>query len=268
MLGTEYLCTQTFPDKKLRCDLVFLCEPTGLNVVLGQRGKVEIIVKTKGKTAHSSTPRAGINALEKMMPVLDRIFKKSGNNMSRHPLLGESSVTVTDLICRPGAMSIIPDECEISIDRRYLLGESVEELLEEFENLFEEIKKDDPQFEATVCVRKLVERSYTGYEKEVQKYHPPWITDKGHPLVQKTLRALKKIGQNPEIKYWKFGTDGSMTSALMGIPTIGYSGTEERYAHTPEEMVNIEMMMQSLEGYFSIISELLELEPEQFPNAN
>ncbi len=57
----------------------------------------------------------------------------------------------------------------------------------------------------------------------------------------------------------KFGTDGSMTSALMGIPTIGYSGTEERFAHTPEEMVNIEMMMQSLEGYFSIVSELLEL---------
>ena len=39
-------------------------------------------------------------------------------------------------------------------------------------------------------------------------------------------------------------------------------------AHTPKEMVNIEMMMQSLEGYFSIISELLELEPAQFPNAN
>ena len=66
-------------------------------------------------------------------------------------------------------------------------------------------------------LRKLVERSYTGYEKEVQKYHPPWITDEGHPFVKKTLRALKKIGQNPEIKYWKFGTDGSMTSALMGI---------------------------------------------------
>jgi hypothetical protein len=55
-----------------------------------------------------------------------------------------------------------------------------------------------------------------------------------------------------------------MTAALMGIPTIGYSGTEERFAHTPGEMVNIEMMMQSLEGYFAIISELFELEPAQF----
>jgi len=55
-----------------------------------------------------------------------------------------------------------------------------------------------------------------------------------------------------------------MTSGLMDIPTIGYSGTEERYAHTPEEMVNIEMMMQSLDGYFSIISELIELEFDNF----
>jgi putative selenium metabolism hydrolase len=266
MFGTEYLCKKTFPEKEIGCDLVFLCEPTGLDVVLGQRGKVEIVVKTKGKTAHSSVPSAGINALEKMIPVLDHIFKKISNNMGKHPLLGDSSVTVTNLICKPGALSIIPDECEISIDRRYMLGERVEKLLEEFEQLFEQIKKDDPQFEATVCARKFIERSYTGYEKEVQKYHPPWITDEGHPLVQKALFALKKVGQHPEIKYWKFGTDGSMTAGLMGIPTIGYSGSEERFAHTPDEMVNIEMMMQSLEGYFSIITQLLEVNPDPFKN--
>ncbi len=263
MFGMEYLCKQTLPDKKIGCDLVFLCEPTGLNVVLGQRGKVEIVVQTKGKTAHSSIPQEGINALEKMMPVLHYVFKRFNKSLRSHPLLGDSSVTITNLVCRPGALSMIPDECEISIDRRYMPGESVEELLEEFRLLFKEIKKDDPQFEATVYVRKLLERSYTGYEKEVQKYHPPWITDEEHTFVQKTLRALKKIGQNPEIKYWKFGTDGSMTSALMDIPTIGYSGTEECFAHTSTELVNIEMMMQSLEGYFSIISELLELEPDQ-----
>jgi putative selenium metabolism hydrolase len=264
MLGMEYLCQKTFPAKKLGCDLVFLCEPTGLDVVLGQRGKVEIVVKTKGKTAHSSTPGAGINALEKMMPVLDYIFTDMSGNLRNHPILGDSSVTVTDLICRPGTLSIIPDECEISIDRRYMPEESLKDLLEEFEHLFEDIKKDDPQFEATVSVRKVVEKSYTGYEKKVQKYHPPWLTNPEHPLVQRTLLALKRTGQQPDIKYWKFGTDGSMTAGLLGIPTIGYSGTEEHYAHTSDELVNIAMMMQSLEGYFAIISELLGLESGPF----
>jgi len=261
MFGIEYLLKKTFPGKGLGCDLFILCEPTGLDLVLGQRGKVEIVVKTKGRAAHSSTPQAGINALEKMMPVLDHIFNKMSQKKSRHPLLGDSSITVMNLVCRPGALSIIPDECEISIDRRYAFGETVDNLLEEFEHLFTQIKKEDPQFKASVCARKSVEKSYTGYEKEVFKYHPPWITDENHPFVRKTIKALKKIGQTPKIKYWKFGTDGSMTAALMGIPTIGYSGTEERYAHTSAEMANIEMMMRSLEGYFSIISELLKLEP-------
>lgn len=119
------------------------------------------------------------------------------------------------------------------------------------------IQQTDPDFKAAVHPRKFVETSYTGYQKEVRKYHPPWITEADHPFAVKTMNALKKIGQTPEINYWKFGTDGSMTAALLGIPTIGYSGTEEKYAHTPEEQVNIEMMLKSLEGYYAIIIELL-----------
>jgi putative selenium metabolism hydrolase len=259
MFGMEYLCLKTLPEKQLTADLVFLCEPTGLNVVLGQRGKVELVVKTMGRTAHSSRPEAGINALEKMMPVLQFIFKDISHGFKTHELLGTSSVTVTNLVCRPGTLSIIPDECEISIDRRYMPGQDVDDLLREFKDLFVEIQKRDPQFEASTYPRTFVERSYTGYEKEVRKYHPPWITDVAHPFVQKTLKALKAVGQEAKIDYWKFGTDGSMTAGIMGIPTIGYSGTEECYAHTPDEIVNIDMMVKSLEGYYSIIKELLGL---------
>ncbi len=260
MFGMEYLCNKTLPERNVVVDIVFLCEPTGLDVVLGQRGKVELVVKTKGRTAHSSIPQAGINALEKMVPVLDHIFNKMSQNITSHELLGDTSITVTNLVCKPGALSIIPDECEISIDRRYMPDQTIEDLLKEFEALFTELKKSDPKFDATVCPRKITERSYTGYEKEVGKYHPPWIIKEDEPLVQKSLKALKRIEQNPRINYWKFGTDGSMTAGLMGIPTIGYSGTEECYAHTPEEMVNIDMMVRSLEGYYAITTELLGME--------
>lgn len=260
MFGMEYLCNQTMPEKKLNVDIVFLCEPTGLDVVLGQRGKVELVVKTKGRTAHSSIPQAGINALEKMVPILNHIFNNMSQNVKSHELLGDSSITVTNIVCRPGTLSIIPDECEISIDRRYMPDQTIEDLLKEFESLFAEIKKVDPNFDAAVYQRKITERSYTGYQKEVAKFHPPWIVNEKDPLIQMSLKALKKVGQKPRINYWKFGTDGSMTAALMGIPTIGYSGTEECYAHTPEEMVNIDMMMQSLEGYYAITTKLLGID--------
>lgn len=266
MFGMEYLCKTTLPDRKLDFDVVFLCEPTNLNVVIGQRGKVEIIVKTNGKTAHSSTPQLGINALEKMMPLLHKIFNEMNNNMGSHHLLGNGSITVTNLICKPGVLSIIPDECEIYIDRRYLPDEKLEDQLSEFNRIFKEIKKNDPRFKATVKVREVVERSYTGYEKKVQKVHPPWMTDEKNIYVNKTLLSLKKIGQNPKIGYWKFGTDGSMSAGLMGIPTIGYSGAEEHYAHTPEELVNIEKMIKSLEGYFAIVCELFNIDINKLLN--
>lgn len=259
MFGIDYLCKKTLPERSIKFDVVFLCEPSNLKVILGHRGKVEIVVRTRGRTAHSSTPSAGINALQKMLPVLDFVFNKMGRNLPIHPDLGQGSVTITNLICKPGALSIIPDECEISIDRRYVPGETLKSILEEFEDMFKEIKNTDPRFEGSVSVRTFSERSYTGYEKEVQKHHPVWITDKEHPFVKKVLKALRQVEQDPRIGYWQFGTDGSMTAGLMGVPTIGYSGMEECYAHTPEEMVSIGKMMQSLEGYFSICCELFEM---------
>ncbi len=140
MFGMEYLLKKTLPEKNRAIDFVLLCEPTGLELVLGQRGKVELVVTTKGRTSHSSNPQAGINALEKMVPVLDYIFNKMNQTSTSHELLGDSSATVTNLVCRPGGLSIIPDECEISIDRRYMPDQKVEDLLNEFESLFTKLK--------------------------------------------------------------------------------------------------------------------------------
>jgi len=259
MLGMDYLLRETLPERDLPVDVVFLCEPTSLRVVLGHRGKVELVVTTQGRTAHSSTPHLGINALQKMVPVLDHVFNRMGRNLRSHPELGESSITITNLLCRPGALSITPDECEISIDRRYMPGESLDEVIAEFDDLFETYRKADPQFRATVQPRRFIERTYTGCEKEVQKYHPPWITPRDDPFVMATLRALQGVGQEAETGYWKFGTDGSMSAGLLGIPTIGYSGMEERFAHSPEEQVNIGHMITSLEGYAAILCELMEI---------
>jgi putative selenium metabolism hydrolase len=256
MFGMEYLCRKTLPEKQTNLDVVFLCEPTDLDIKLGHRGKVEIVVTTRGKTAHSSTPSAGINALEKMLPILDIIFNKMPLTLPTDPEFGDDCITVTNLICKPGTWSIIPDECQISIDRRYGPGETLESILNDFRLIFNELKLHDSEFDADVSVRTFHEKSYTGYEKQVQKHLPIWATDKNHPFVIKTVNALGKVGQQPKVGYWKFGTDGSMTGGLLGIPTIGYAGTEIRYCHTPEEIVNIDKMVQSLEGYFSIVCEL------------
>lgn len=264
MFGMEHLCQKTLPEKGLTYDVCFLAEPTNGHINLGHRGKVEMVIQTFGKTAHSSRPWQGINALEKMLPVLNQIFTEISPNLPSHPELGQCSITVTNCICRPGTMSIVPDECEISVDRRYLPSETLESIQSDFETLLEKLHQQDNSFDAKVRVRTYVEKSYTGLKKEVQKYHPVWLMEKDHPMVVATQEALSKVGLPAEIGYFTGGVDGAMTAGLLNIPTIGYSGADESLAHTYKEHTSIKTLLQDVEAYLAIIGNLFELDISQF----
>ncbi len=71
--------------------------------------------------------------------------------------------------------------------------------------------------------------------------------------METSFKALREIGQNPQEKYWKFGTDGSITKGARNIPTIGYSTAEERWAHQPKERVNVDGMLSCIEGYAAML---------------
>ena len=256
MFGMEYLCKTTLPERGLAFDVCYLAEPTGGQINLGHRGKVEIVLETQGKTAHASRPWQGINALEKMLPVLDVIFHDMGPKLPADPDLGKCSITVTNLICKPGTMSITPDSCEIFIDRRYTPEENIDGVLAEFGALIERMKDHDSEFRATARIRTVLETSYTGYQKEVRKNHPVWITQRDHPFVQKTHRALEHSGQRSEYGYFIGGVDGAYTAGLMGVPTIGYSGADEKLAHSAEEHTTVDTLVADTRAYVAILCEL------------
>ena len=260
MLGMEYLIENTLPENDLNCDFVCLAEPTDSAISIGQRGKIELVIKTEGKTAHSSNPGSGINALEKMIPVLEYIFRTMPDTMKSNPIFGEGTVTVTDCKVKPGSLSVIPDECEISVDRRYMPDETIKSLTDEFETLFEEIRKKDKDFKATVSARIFEETTYTGYQKKIMKYHPPWMMEEDNYYVKKSFEALKKAGLETSVKYWKSGTDGSMSCGIHNIPTIGYSGASEKWVHKPKEQVNIDKMIETINGYIEIIKNVMNMD--------
>ena len=47
MFGMEYLLKKTLAGKNLNIDFVLLCEPTGLEVALGQRAKLSLLSRPK-----------------------------------------------------------------------------------------------------------------------------------------------------------------------------------------------------------------------------
>ena len=90
------------------------------------------------------------NALQTMLPILEMIFGHGSERLPSHPDLGKASITVTNLVCRPGALSVTPDECEISVDRRYLPGETLETIQQQFAVSLATLKAKYPDLDASV----------------------------------------------------------------------------------------------------------------------
>jgi len=264
MLGMKYFLEHTMEEHDIKCDVVYIAEPSNNNLTTGQRGKMELVVKTYGKCAHSSAPEEGINALEHMIPVLKAIFEKDGITLLEDAA-GKTCLTVTNIEVKPGGtLSCIPDECEISIDRRFTPEQSDEDIIGEFEAIFAKLQAENPEFKATVEPRYFDMVSWTGYEEKARKWHPSWQMDRDNEYVVRAFKALEGIGQTPKEQYSKGGTDGSMTCAIHKIPTIIYSGGEGSVCHKEKEWVDIEEAVKGYEGYVAIIADLYGLDLKLF----
>ena len=122
-------------SKYVKPDYVIIGEASQLNLKIGQRGRGEIVVETFGKPAHSANPEKGINAVYKMMKIIENIQKLP---MTHHDTLGYGILELTDVKSSPypGA-SVVPDYCRATYDRRLLVGETPESVLAPIQKLLE-----------------------------------------------------------------------------------------------------------------------------------
>ena len=162
------------------------------------------------------------------------------------------TISLNIIECSPGALSIVPDKCMLSIDRRTVPGETDEEVLAQFQKVIDEVAATDPEFKADVKIKSAVEKTFTGMEMEEVKNVLPWRLPEDHPFTDACAEGLKEIGQDAKLDYWIFATDMSLNSGRDKKPSIGYSPMQEQYAHTPYDKVRIDFMMEALSGNAAI----------------
>ncbi len=235
---------------------VVIGEPSELNLMVGQKGRAEIIVKTIGKNAHSATPNLGINAVHKMMPIIEGI---KNVRLPKHKSLGEAVLELTDIISSPypGA-SVVPDLCRVTYDRRLLAGETREEALESIRNVIAGLAKQDPELRATVEYYRDQGVCYTGAKIEADGYFPAWLLPEDSMLVERALYSLMSIGAQPKLGTWSFCTNGSESSGKRNIPTIGFGPGSANQTHTDDEYIEVAQLLKASEGYAAIAKGMLE----------
>jgi len=248
------LCWQyILREKVLAPDVVVITEPTKLGVYRGHRGRMEIEVRTQGRSAHGSAPERGINAVYKMGPIIAEIEQLNDRlKDTADPFLGKGSCTISAIRSTSPSLCAVADSATIHVDRRLTHGETWESAVKQIEAL-ESVKSAG----ATVSVLDYAVPSYTGLTYPTKKYYPTWLYAEDHPAVQAGVHAAETaLGRKPVVGKWGFSTNGIATAGMKGIPTFGLGPGNEVYAHAPNEACPVEHLSGAVAFYAALVARL------------
>jgi len=240
-------------DPGIKPDFVVIGEPTKMLVYRGHKGRLEMKVTSKGKSAHAASNHLGDNAIYKLLPVIAGI-RDLEPKLGDHEFLGHGKITVSDMHVKTPSINAVPDEAIVYIDRRMTFGETKEAVKKQVEDLI------PAEFKDTVKLEELFydDPSYTGFVFPVDKYFPAWAYEENHPLVTAGQEARKLVGL-PDAKpsKWNFSTNGIYWAGKAGIPSIGFGPGDEETAHTNEDSVSLEDMVKATE-FYAILPSLIK----------
>ena len=236
-------------EERIVPDAVLLTEPTGLNISIGQRGRMEIRVRTHGTSCHGSAPDRGQNAIYGMASIIldvERLHKRLRSDST----LGSGSVTVTDVSSTsPSPLYAVPDSTTIHLDRRLTEGETLESALREVEEL--------PSVQAAgaeVFMPEYEAVTYTGLAYPAKPYYPPWLMNESDAVVQAAIEAYgEQFEKDAMLSTWQFSTNGVTTKGVFDIPTIGFGPGAEEHAHTSLDQVAVDDLVRAMAFYAAFV---------------
>jgi putative selenium metabolism hydrolase len=239
-------------EEGIHPDYVILGEPSNLQVRVGHRGRLEMQVTVQGKAAHASSPTLGSNAIHNAARLVFGI-ELLAPRLANDTFLGQGTIAVTEIESRAASRNAVPDCCTFYVDRRLTLGETERKALAEIQNII-----NTEEIDAKVNVTEYRAASYTGYDCQARNFFPAWAMPQDHVLVQVLVRCVREtLGYRPRLGRWAFSTDGVYTAGVANIPTVGFGPGEERYAHTQDEQIRLNDVVDAARVYARMAVELL-----------
>lgn len=188
-------------------DFAYILEPTEGNYSVGCLGSLAIKKEIIGVSAHSANPKTGVNALEEAFSVYEkvRVMNESLSDIrSIDGLEYYETVNVTSLNTF-NAFNVLPPKAELTVNFRFSPDRSIDE------------------------ARALL-FSYIGAENTSK------IDEVSSSYIGSSNRDFLQLGINSEImQAW---TDIAQLNEA-GIPAINFGPGSIKYAHKPDEKINI-----------------------------
>jgi acetylornithine deacetylase len=223
----------------VRADGAVIAEPTQLDTIIAHKGCIRWGITTYGRSAHSAKPQLGINAVSKMMKLIEAIETKilPRYEAKRHPLLGTATLNV-GMIQGGIQVNLVPERCEIQIDRRTLPGEAAADILADFQEVVNELTRQDPDFRAVIEAPFLEDSCLETLPSAV--------------IVGVTEAVCQAVIGRSQLQGVPYATNASKLSRI-GIPSLVIGPGNIDQAHTAVEFVDIDQVGQAAEIYLGIM---------------
>jgi acetylornithine deacetylase/succinyl-diaminopimelate desuccinylase-like protein len=228
-------------ERGLRADGAIVGEPTGLVPVIAHKGVARWEVVTRGRAAHTSKPENGINAIYQMAAVIERLVARHAVTPPelRHALCGDGTLAVST-IAGGVQVNVVPDECRVQIDRRVLPSEQAQTTWQAVTDDLKRLQAESPGMQLESLAPFLLEEGLD--------------TDPTAAIVSAACAAGRGLVLPDEPAGVPYGTDGSSLS-LGGIPVVVLGPGDIDQAHSPDEYVELDQVVDCARLYEAIVRE-------------
>ncbi len=216
-------------------------EPSELDVGLAERGGAWFTATSFGRAAHGSQPHRGVNAITGMARFLLRLPEVLPD--IDHPLVGHPTVNAA-LIAGGSAPNVVPDRCEVDIDRRIVPGETDPEAVRApFLDLVRSIRETHPEVAIEVALREWTDAAEAPPDSDVAR------------IAVEALAAT--TGRSPEIVGFTGITDARFYINDARIPTVICGPGSLTVAHAADESVAVDELVMGARAYARMFAAFL-----------
>lgn len=206
----------------------FVFVPDGgknFQMVVEEKGQLQLELSTKTRAAHSSQLYDGENAIIKLMNVYEKIIE-----IYPLPKSDKEYITSVNLSKLSGGVSNnqVPGYAEMILDIRFVYKDSINDILNN-------IKSIDKDVEVKVLIEGMC-----------------FVTDLKNKYVKKFIKASEKVLNKKIVITCSEGTSDAIYFSSKGMPTVIMNSIGD-YPHCPNEYVN----KDSLLTLYNIIVEFI-----------
>jgi len=240
--GVNAFVHKYLPTMPWRPVAVIVGEPTELHPVVAHNGAVRWSIHTRGVAAHSADLSKGRSAISMMTKVVDAIEGTYIANLdARHELTGKAQCSINKIT---GGVqdNIIPEHCEIRLDRRTVPGEDGHTVVPAVERVLDELRKANPGLDVS---------------QDDPYVDQPMDPSGGEALARAVQRVLQDMDMPAELEGAPYGTDACSFSPAA-VPGVVIGPGDIAQAHTHDEWIELAQVDLAVKVYLNLMRATLK----------